>query len=181
MSTVDSAKSLLQAIQQVVGSSTPDQPIPLHEPDFRGTEAWAYVKDCLDTGWVSSAGHWVSRFEQELASATGAAHVLAVTNGTVALRMALHLVGVQPGDEVFLPPLSFVATANAVAHLGAVPHFVDIDPSTLAMDPSALAQRLEKVVERCDGKLLNRQTGRRLAAVLPVHVFGHPADGQALR
>ena len=181
MSAPVSTMAILEAIRQVVGPSRPDQPIALHEPDFRGTEAWAYVKDCLDTGWVSTAGQWVSRFEQELASATGAAHAVAVTNGTVALRLALHLVGVGPGDEVLLPPLSFVATANAVAHLGAVPHFVDVEPTTLAMDPSALAERLKLVAEWRDGQLLNRQTGRRLAALLPVHVFGHPADGMALR
>ena len=143
MNTFFSSMDLLEAIQEVVGSSTSGQFIALHEPDFRGTEAWTYVKDCLDTGWVSTAGQWVSRFEMHLASATGAAHAVAVTNGTVALRLALHLVGVEPGDEVLLPPLSFVATANAVAHLGAVPHFVDVEPTTLAMDPSALALRLE--------------------------------------
>lgn len=181
MSAAVSTKAILEAIQQVVGPSGLGQPIPLHEPDFRGTEAWTYVKDCLDTGWVSTAGQWVSRFEQELASATGAAHAVAVTNGTVALRLALHLVGVGPGDEVLLPPLSFVATANAVAHLGAVPHFVDVEPTTLGMDPAALAERLEQLAERRVGQLLNRQTGRRLAAVLPVHVFGHPADAMALR
>ena len=181
MSAPVSTLAILEAIQGVVGPSSPSQPIALHEPDFRGTEAWTYVKDCLDTGWVSTAGRWVSRFEQELASATGAAHAVAVTNGTVALRLALHLVGVEPGDEVLLPPLSFVATANAVAHLGAVPHFVDVDPTTLAMDPGALHERLEELAERRDGQLLNRQTGRRLAAVLPVHVFGHPADGMELR
>ena len=181
MSDVVSTMALQEAIQQVVGSSSPGQPIALHEPDFRGTEAWAYVKDCLDTGWVSTAGQWVSRFEQELAAATGAVYAVAVTNGTVALRLALHLVGVRPGDEVLLPPLSFVATANAVAHLGAVPHFVDVEPTTLAMDSAALAERLEQLAERRDGQLLNRETGRRLAAVVPVHVFGHPADGPALR
>ena len=181
MSASVSTMAILEAIRQVVGTSSPEQPIALHEPDFRGTSAWAYVKDCLDTGWVSTAGQWVSRFEQELVSATGAAHAVAVTNGTVALRLALHLVGVEPGDEVLLPPLSFVATANSVAHLGAVPHFVDIDPISLAMDPYALAERLEQVAERCNGQLLNKQTGRRLAAVLPVHVFGHPADGEVLR
>ena len=181
MSTADSPTPILEAIQQVVGPSSPEQPIALHEPDFRGTQAWAYVKDCLDTGFVSTAGRWVSRFEQDLASATGAAHAVAVTNGTVALRLALHLVGVAPGDEVLLPPLSFVATANAVAHIGAVPHFLDIEPSTLAMDPAALDERLEQLAERRDGRLVNRQTGRRLAAVLPVHVFGQPADGMALR
>ena len=78
-------------------------------------------RDCLDTGWVSTAGHWVKRFEQELAVATGAPYAVAVSNGTVALRLALHLVGVGRGDEVLLPPLSFVATANAISHLGAFP------------------------------------------------------------
>ncbi|MBW0180976.1 MAG: LegC family aminotransferase [Vulcanococcus sp.] len=181
MSAADSIQAILEVIRQVAGPSSNEQPIALHEPDFRGTEAWSYVKDCLDTGWVSSAGQWVSRFEKELASTTGAAHAVAVTNGTVALRLALHLVGVEAGDEVLLPPLSFVATANAVAHLGAVPHFVDVELTTLAMDPSVLAERLEQLAERHDGQLLNRQTGRRLAAVLPVHMFGHPANGMALR
>jgi len=181
MSATVSTMALLEAIQQVAGPSSPGHPIALHEPDFRGTEAWAYVKECLDTGWVSTAGKWVSRFEEELAATTGAACAVAVSNGTVALRLALHLVGVGSGDEVLLPPLSFVATANAVAHLGAVPHFVDVEPATLAIDPAALAEQLEKLAVRRDGQLLNRQTGRRIAAVLPVHVFGHPADCMALR
>jgi len=181
MSHCASMMTILEAIRHVVGRSSTEQPIALHEPDFRGTAAWAYVKDCLDTGWVSTSGQWVGRFEQQLASVTGAAHAVAVTNGTVALRLALHLVGVGPGDEVLLSPLSFVATANAVAHLGAVPHFVDVESTTFATDPAALAERLKQVAERRDGQLLNRKTGRRLAAVLPVHVFGNPADGVALR
>ena len=181
MSHIVPTSAILRAIQQVVGPSTPDQPITLHEPEFRGTPAWAYVKDCLDTGWVSTAGQWVTCFEQTLGAATGAEHVIAVTNGTVALRLALHLVGVRSGDEVLVPPLSFVATANAVSHLGAFPHFVDIEPTTLAMNPSALSARLEQIAVRIDGQLLNRQTGRRIAAVLPVHVFGHPADAKVLR
>ena len=93
----------------------------------------------------------------------------------MALRLALQLVGVRAGDEVLLPPLSFVATANAVAHLGAIPHFVDIEANCLGMDPKALAERIKTVAEKRDGVLFNRITGRRLAAVLPVHVFGHPA------
>ncbi|MCP9812597.1 LegC family aminotransferase [Synechococcus lacustris] len=167
---------ILQVLQQVLGSSSTSKPIVLHEPDFSGTQAWAYVKDCLDTGWVSTAGQWVSRFEQELCAVTGASHAVAVTNGTVALRLALHLLGVGPGDEVLLPPLSFVATANAGAHLGAVPHFVDINAITLGLCPEALTERLERIAERTPAGLFNRETGRRLAALLPVHVFGHPAD-----
>lgn len=174
-------QAILQALQQVCGTATSEQPIALHQPDFSGTQAWAYLRDCLDSGWVSTAGQWVSRFEQELCARTGAAHAVAVTNGTVALRLALHLVGVTAGDEVLLPPLSFVATANAVAHLGAIPHFVDVEAGSLGMDPVVLAERLEAVAERRDGGLFNRITGRRLAAVLPVHVFGHPARIQELR
>jgi perosamine synthetase len=174
-------QSVLEAIQQVVGSSSKEHPVGLHEPDFRGTQAWAYVKDCLDAGWVSTAGGWVSRFEQQLCTITGAGHVVAVSNGTVALRLALHLVGVRPGNEVLLPPLSFVATANAVAHIGAVPHFVDVEPSAFGLCPAALAARLEAVAEQREGFVLNRETGRRIAAVLPVHVFGHPAKVDQLR
>jgi perosamine synthetase len=174
-------QAVLEAIHTVVGASSREQPIGLHEPDFRGTQAWVYVKDCLDTGWVSTAGSWVSRFEQQLCAITGASHAVAVSNGTVALRLALHLVGVGPGDEVLLPPLTFVATANAVSHLGAVPHFVDVEPTCLGLCAKALASRLEAVAERQGGQLVNRESGRRIAAVLPVHVFGHPAQVDQLR
>ena len=177
------AQAILKELQQVCGRGPvmPGQPIALHEPDFSGTQAWAYVRDCLDSGWVSTAGQWVTRFEQELCACTGAEHAVAVTNGTVALRLALHLVGVSADDEVFLPPLSFVATADAVAHLGAIPHFVDVEAGSLGMDPLALAARLEAVAERRDGGVFNRRTGRRLAAVLPVHVFGHPSRIKEVR
>ena len=116
MSRTAEAAEILEVLQQVLGISSSSTPIVLHEPDFSGTKAWAYVKDCLDTGWVSTAGQWVSRFEQKLCAFTGANHAVAVTNGTVALRLALHLLGVGADDEVLLPPLSFVATANAVMY-----------------------------------------------------------------
>lgn len=177
------AQAILRAVQKVCGcgTGTPDQSIALHEPDFSGTQAWTYVRDCLDSGWVSTAGQWVTRFEQELCARTGAEHAIAVTNGTVALRLALHLMGVSANDEVLLPPLSFVATANAVAHLGAIPHFVDVEAGSLGMDPLVLAARLEAVAERRESGVFNRITGRRLAAVLPVHVFGHPSRIQEVR
>lgn len=176
-----SVDCVLEAIQQVVGSSSQEHQIVLHEPDFSGTQAWAYVKDCLDTGWVSTAGSWVKRFEHQLCDISGARHAIAVSNGTVALRLALHLVGVGPGDEVLIPPLSFVATANAVSHLGAVPHFVDVEPNSLGLCPVALTARLEAIAERREDTLVNRETGRRIGAVMPVHVFGHPAMVDQLR
>ena len=173
--------SLLDRIHDVVGPFSLEHPLHLHEPDFRGTHASQYVQECIDTGWVSSSGSFVSRFEDYLCDITGADYAVALTNGTVALRLALHLVGVSPGDEVILPPLSFVATANAVSHLGAVPHFVDVCQNNLGMSPVSLSNRLESISELIDGQLFNRETGRRIAAVLPVHVFGHPADVDQLK
>ena len=108
--------------------------IGLHEPDFTDTSAWEYVKECIDSGWVSSAGKWVNEIEKQICEITGAREAVAVTNGTVALRLALHVVGVKPGDEVIMPSMSFVATANAASHLGAYPHFVDIEEKTLGID-----------------------------------------------
>ena len=116
------ADAVLAAVQSVLGPA--DQALPLHEPEFAGRE-WDYVKDCIDTGWVSSAGVYVDRFESDLAAVTGAKHAVAVVNGTAALHLALLLVGVRPGDEVIVPTLTFVATANAVAYCGALPHFAD--------------------------------------------------------
>lgn len=145
----------------------------LHEPRFAGNE-WTYVKECIDTGWVSSAGKFVDRFEQELATYTGAAHAIAVVNGTAALHVALQLAGVRPGDEVLLPALTFVATANAVAHCGATPHFVDAEERTLGVDAAALRRHLEGIADSSNGACVNRRTGRPIRAVVPMHVFGHP-------
>ena len=167
---------IIDAIASVVGSYSPAQPCVLHEPSFRGTQAWNYVKDCLDTGWVSTAGRWVTRFEDALSEVTQASHVVAVTNGTVALRLSLHLVGVLPGDEVLIPPLTFVATANAVSHLGAIPHFVDIESSTLGINPTTLAAYLDRILILKNGVPFNKVTGRRIGCLVPVHIFGLPAD-----
>lgn len=169
------AVTVLERIQAVVGPTSREALVALHEPDFSDTRAAQLVQDCITTGWVSTAGHWVEVFERELAAATGASHVVAVSNGTVALRLALHLVGVGPGDEVLMPPISFVATANAAAHLGAIPHFVDVESESLGLSPHALQIRLEEVAERRGSSLINRKSRRRIAAILPVHVFGMPA------
>ncbi|AWK90296.1 LegC family aminotransferase (plasmid) [Azospirillum thermophilum] len=153
--------------------------MPLHEPVFAGNE-WAYVKDCLDTGWVSSVGSYVDRFEAMLAERCGVAHAIATVNGTAALHLALLVAGVKAGDEVLVPALTFVATANAVAHCGAVPHFVDSAPDRLGLDPVALEDRLLRTARRSGGICINRHTGRRIAAIVPMHVFGHPVDMERL-
>ncbi|GIX18281.1 MAG: aminotransferase [Rhodothalassiaceae bacterium] len=150
------------------------RPVPLHEPLF-GKEEEEAVRRAVASGWVSSAGPEIARFEERLAALTGARHAVAVVNGTAALHLAFRAVGVRPGDEVIMPPLTFVATANAAVHAGAVPHFVDIEPARLGLDPAALARRLEAVAERRPDGVFNRWTGRRIAAVALVHVFGVPA------
>lgn len=167
------AASFVSALQQALGGA--GDGLSLHEPEFVGNE-WKYVKECLDTGWVSSVGKYVDEFERRLAEYTGARHAVAVVNGTAAQHMALVLVGVQPGDEVLVPSLSFVATANAVAHCGAIPHFVDCTERTLGMDPARLEEHLERVSEPVAGGLRNVITGRRIAGVVPMHTFGHPVE-----
>lgn len=162
----------LAALQAVLPG---ERPLALHEPLFGGNE-WAYVKECIDTGWVSSAGKYVDEFERRLAEVTGSRHAVATVNGTAALHVALKLAGVQPGDEVLVPALSFVATANAVAHCGATPHFVDSEEKTLGLDAGALRDYLASMAERSGGSTRNRNTGRKLAAIVPMHAFGHPAD-----
>ena len=158
----DLAQIITERVCQVTGGA----PVALHEPSFKGNEL-AYVKQCIDTGWVSSVGSFVDRFEHDLAEVTGAKHAVVVCNGTSGLQMALQASGVERGDEVLIPALSFVATANAVMHCGAHPHFVDSDATTLGLSVAALADHLSGLVEQRNGALVNRHTGRRIAAVAP--------------
>ena len=153
--------------------------VALYEPRFMGNEK-KYVSDCVDSTWVSYAGAYVKSLETELAAKCGVAHAVAVTSGTVALQVALTLIGVKPGDEVLVPALTFVASANAIVHAGGTPHFVDADEISLGISPNALAEHLERIGEMRDGVLHNKQTGKRIAALMPVHVFGHPSDMDAL-
>jgi perosamine synthetase len=166
------------AIVAAVASVLPGS-AALHEPTMRGRE-WDYVKDCLDSGWVSYAGQYVERFERLLEQVTGARHAVAMASGTAALHTGLIVCGIRPGDEVLVPALTFVATANAVVHAGAVPHLVESDVVTLGVSPGLLDDYLSRIAERKDGQCINRRTGRRIAAIIPMHVFGHPADMDAL-
>ncbi len=153
----------------------PARPVALHEPCLGEGEA-AALRDCLDSGWVSSAGPFVDRFERRLAERLEVPAVVATVNGTAALHVALLLAGAGPGTEVLVPALTFVATANAVSYCGAVPHFVDSEEATLGIDPARLDRYLETLVDVEAGRPVNRRTGRRLAALVPMHVFGHPVD-----
>lgn len=148
--------------------------IPLHKPTFRGREK-DYMVECIDTEWVSTAGPFVERFERDLAAYCGVKRAVAVCNGTAALHTCFILAGLQPGDEVIIPTLTFVATANAVSYAGAVPHFADSEESTFGIDPVKLAEHLENVAEMRDGACYNRETGKRITAISPMHTFGHPS------
>ena len=151
------------------------EPAVLHEPTLAGNE-WKYVKDCLDTGWVSTAGKYVETFESMLADITGARHAIATVNGTAALHAAFILGGIQTDNEVIMPALTFVGTANAAAMMGAVPHFADAEERTLGLDPSKLEEYLNDIAEVTPDGCRNKTTDRRIAAVVPVHTFGHPVD-----
>ncbi len=154
-------------------------PVSLHEPCFVGNE-WTYVKDCIDTGWVSTAGSYVGRFEEMLKDFTGAKHVIATSSGTAALHAVFAGLEIGAGDEVIVPALTFVATANAVTYTGAVPHFADVETTSLGLDADKLRTHLEAITEHRDGQLINIKTGRRIAAITCMHTFGHPSDLEAL-
>ena len=166
---------LVAAIRTVAGGEKQQ----LHEPRFDGNEV-RYLQECINSTFVSSVGPFVNRIEDELCAFTGARHAVAVVNGTAALHIALLLAGVRPGDEVLVPALTFVATANAVAYCQAVPHFVDSEERTLGIDPIALRSYLSAKTVVKDGVCLNRASGRVIRVLLPMHTFGHPADMEAL-
>lgn len=159
-------------------ATPPRDPIPLSVPNVAGN-AWAYVKDCLDTGWVSSAGPYVDRFEDAFREVTGAAHAVACVSGSAALEVALRLAGARPGELVLVPTLTFMATVNAVHRVGAVPYFFDSD-AYFNLDVDRVLAFLEARGERRDDGTYDRATGRRVAAVVPVHVFGNAARLDAL-
>src|SRR6056297_2894471 len=148
---------------------------PLHAPTFDGKEE-EYLVDCVRSNFVSSVGAYVDRFEAMLAEFTGAKYAVVAVNGTAALQVAMRLLGVERDDEVLIPALSFIATANAVNYLGAVPHFVDVSYTSLGIDPETLEAYLKDTLELKNGTAYNRRTGRRVKAVVPMHTFGHPVD-----
>jgi perosamine synthetase len=147
--------------------------IPLHEPKFIGNEK-TYLNDCVDSTFVSSVGKYVERFEQMVAEYTGAKYAIATVNGTAALHVALKLVGVQRDDEVITQPLSFIATCNAISYCGARPVFVDVDLETLGMSPLSLKVFLSGNAIKTSEGCINKTTGKRIVAVVPMHTFGHP-------
>ena len=168
-------ENIIAAIQSVVGTA----PVALHEPNFDGNES-IYLQECLDSTFVSSVGKFVDQFEVELANFTGSKYAISLVNGTAALHIALKLAGVQAGDEVLLPALTFVATANAIEYCDAVPHFVDSEERTLGIDGAKLREYLLGNTSQRSGKCVNKNTGRIISALVPMHTFGHPSDLETL-
>ncbi|QDS95826.1 Putative pyridoxal phosphate-dependent aminotransferase EpsN [Roseimaritima multifibrata] len=175
MSTTCKAISAESIVQTLRACFPAHERLALHEPFFGGSED-AYVSDCVTTGWVSSVGAYVDRFEQDLAAYTGAKHAIAVVNGTAALHISLKLAGVQPDDEVLCPALTFVATANAISYCGAIPHFIDSESNTLGVDAGKLSDYLKDIAVEDGESYRNKRTGRTLKAIVPVHTLGHPVD-----
>jgi perosamine synthetase len=171
------ASDILRAVVEVLGPT--EQTIALHEPEFAGSES-AYVQDCIASGWVSSVGSYVDRFERDLSAITGAAYAVATSNGTSALHTCLLLAGVRPGDEVLMPALTFIATANAVSYAGATPHLVDSEQASMGVDAQALENYLNIAACISDGQCLNRSNGAPIRALVVMHVFGHPCNLEAL-
>jgi perosamine synthetase len=157
------------------GAAVAQGGIALCVPELRGNE-WKYVKECLDSNWVSSAGPFVEKFEESIASFVGAEHAIATSSGTAALHVALLIAGVQPDDEVLVSDLTFIAPANAIRYANAWPVFVDAEPTHWQMDVTRTIDFLEKDCDWTQGALINRATGRRVKAIMPVHILGQPVD-----
>jgi perosamine synthetase len=149
--------------------------IPLCVPQIAGNE-WAYVKDCLDTNWVSSVGSYVDRFEADMAAFVGARHAVATSSGTAALHVALLVAGVRADDEVMVSSMTFIAPANVIRYVGAWPVFVDADEDYWQLDPVKVARFIDEECESRGGELWNKSTGRRVSAIVPVHILGHPVE-----
>ena len=149
--------------------------IPLCVPEIRGNE-WKYVKECLDTNWVSSAGNFVNEFERVVGNFVGREFGVATSSGTSAIHVGLQICGVRPEDEVLVPTLTFIAPVNAIRYLGAWPVFIDAEPGYWQMDVDKASEFLNKKCEVKNGELFNKATKRRVKAILPVHILGHPCD-----
>jgi perosamine synthetase len=151
----------------------------LSGPNVAGNE-WKYVKDCLDTGWVSSVGEYVTRFESMVAEYAGCRFGVATSNGTSALHISLMLAGVQENDYVIVPNVTFIASVNSIKYTGADPILIDIDPATWQMDLSLLEKFFAEETENRNGELVYKKDGRVIRAIMPVHVLGNMCDMQRL-
>ena len=148
--------------------------IPLSVPNIKGNE-WKYVKECLDTEWVSSAGKFVDLFEKKMEQFTGSKYAVACVNGTSALQVSLKLAGVEEGDEVIVPSLTFIAPVNAIRYNNAFPIFMDSD-DYYNINVEKTIQFLIKETKFINGKTINSSTRRKISAIVPVHIWGNACN-----
>jgi perosamine synthetase len=167
------SQNIINSIKNVLSCEA--TPIDLHAPSFSNLEK-EYVLDCIESTRVSSSGEYLTRFEEELADYCHSKYAICCVNATAGLHIAQIALGVGFGDEVFVPAFSFVATANAVCHAGAIPHFVDVNNDDLGIDPLLLEDYLSEIIEIKEGSPYNKNTGRKIAALIVVHCFGYPAQ-----
>ncbi len=153
--------------------------IPLAIPNIGKLEG-EYLKACIDENFVSSVGRFVTRFEDEVASISGTEHAAATGSGTQALHLALRALNVGPGDLVILPSFTFIGSANAISHCGAIPWLMDIEPKSWTLDPKCVAHALAKKTERQNGELIHTPSGRKVKAIMPVYTVGNIADMDAI-
>ncbi len=166
------AKRIVDFVQETYSTK---EFIPLHAPSFSGNEK-NYVMETIDSTFVSSVGKFVDDFEKKIEAYTGAAKAVATVNGTAALHAALYMAGVQRGDLVITQALTFVATCNALYHMGAEPVFVDVSPVSLGLCPKALETYLDEFAVTTEDGCVHKSTGQKISAVVPMHTFGHPVE-----
>lgn len=154
--------------------------ISLAMPNLTGNEK-KYLDDCIDTTFVSSVGQYVTKFESMVAEATGSKYAVATSSGTTGLHAALTAVGVKHGELVIIPTFTFIASANSIAHCGAEPWLMDIDPSTWCLDAELVRTEIEKNCELQGSNLIHKPTGKRVAALMPVYTLGNMPDMKAMR
>ena len=164
-------QDLLAATRRVTGPGE----LALHEPFF-GNDELETVSKTIQSTMVSSVGLQITEFENQVREFTGAKFAVATVNGTAALQIALEATGIQPGDEVLLPSLTFAATASAIVHAGGTPVFIDSNPERIGIDPISLRSWLETNVVAKNGKSVNKSSGNPIHSVVPVHIFGHPVQ-----
>ena len=175
-------KELLNNVIKSIGkfNSHKKSEVYLHEPNIDKND-WINVKECLKRNFVSTVGNYVNEFEEELIKFTKSKYAVAIVNGTSALHVSLKVLGVEYNDEVLMPSLNFIASANATSYCGAIPHFVEVDKDTLGVDPKKLKDYLQRLVFFKKGKAYNKKTKRRISCFILLHLFGHPSKVDVIK
>ncbi len=176
ISNVKLISSIIESIQKVTKNKKANN---LHEPTLSKLEE-KYLKKCLKTNMLSTIGPYINLFEKKIKKLTKSKYVIATINGTSALHIALKLAGVSKNDEVLIPSLNFIASTNATLYCGGIPHFIDIEETTLGVDIKKLDDYLMNNTRKVKGRCINKKTNRMIKAIVPTHLFGHPVNMKQL-